>query len=53
MEQAKVDYLLWIDWKNKIISFKSAAGFEEKVFPSPEEKLNYALTRCAAGFRIQ
>lgn len=44
MEQTKADCFLWIDWKNKIISFKSAESFEEKVFPSPEEKLNYALT---------
>lgn len=45
--------MIWIDWENKIISFKEAENFEAHRCASRDEKLMYALERCAYGFRIQ
>ncbi len=56
MEQetgASNSQLLWIDWKCKVVSFKSAEGFEVKEFSSYEERLTYVFEKCSNGFRIQ
>lgn len=44
---------LWIDHKDKIVSFKEVEGFEILYFSSREEKLAFALEKCASGYRIQ
>lgn len=44
---------VWIDWENRIVSFKEAAGFEMHLCASHDDKLLYALEKCANGFRIQ
>ena len=54
-EEAKLrsDCVLWIDHANRIISFKKAEGFEVKVFPTQEEKIDYAFRKGTSGYRIQ
>lgn len=44
---------LWIDWKNKVLSFNCAEGFETRDFLSHEERMTYVLEQCSNGFRIQ
>lgn len=46
-------YPIWIDRTDKIISFKSAGGFEQLHFSSQEEKLAFAMEKCSSGYRIQ
>ena len=46
-------YPIWIDHINKIVSFKSAEGFERLQFSSQEEKLAFAIEKCSSGYRIQ
>lgn len=45
--------LIWIDHTDKIVSFKSAEGFEELCFSSPKEKFAFAMEKCSSGYRIQ
>lgn len=45
--------MIWIDWDNKIISFKEAVNFETHLCATHDEKLLFALEKCASGFRIQ
>lgn len=46
-------YPIWIDHIEKIVSFKRAEGFEQINFSSQEEKLAFAIEKCASGYRIQ
>ena len=46
-------YPIWIDHAEKIMSFKSAEGFEQLQFSSQEEKLAFAMEKCSSGYRIQ
>ena len=48
-------YPIWIDHKDKIVSFKSVEGegFEQLHFSSQEEKLAFAIEKCSSGYRIQ
>jgi len=46
-------YPLWIDHKEKIVSFKNAEGFSQMTFSSQEEKLAFAFEKCSSGYRIQ
>jgi len=46
-------YPIWIDHKDKIVSFKYEEGFDQLHFPSQEEKLAFAIEICSAGYRIQ
>ena len=46
-------YLVWIDHTEKIVSFKSAEGFEQMDFSSQEERLSFAFEKCSSGYRIQ
>ena len=51
--QARSECVLWVDHYNRIISFKKADGFEERVFLTHEEKLDYAFSKGSQGYRIQ
>ena len=49
MEKAREEeqaYPIWIDHTDKIVSFKSAEGFEQLHFSSQEEKLAFAIEKC-------
>ena len=45
--------MLWIDWKNRILSFQAQKGFERMSFPSREKMLLFAMEKGVSGFRIQ
>lgn len=51
--EEKVDHLVWINYTDKIISFKETEGFELIRFNSREEKMTFSLGKCYSGFRIQ
>ena len=53
LREEELAYLIWIDHKGKIVSFKSAEGFEQLQFSSQEEKLAFAIEKCSSGYRIQ
>ena len=46
-------YPIWINHTDRILSFKSAEGFEQLHFSSHEERLAYAIEKCSSGYRIQ
>ena len=48
-----LDYPLWIDPVNRILSFHYAEGFEILHFHSLEAHLAFAREKCASGYRIQ
>ena len=51
--EEELAYPIWIDHKDKIVSFKSVEGFEQLHFSSQEEKLAFAIDKCSSGYRIQ
>lgn len=53
--EEELAYPIWIDHKDKIVSFKSVEGegFEQLHFSSQEEKLAFAIEKCSSGYRIQ
>lgn len=51
--EKEIAYPIWIDRTEKIVSFKSAEGFEQLNFSSHEEKLAFAIEKCSSGYRIQ
>ena len=46
-------YSIWIDHTDRILSFKSAEGYEQLYFSSHEEKLEFAVEKCSSGYRVQ
>lgn len=52
-QEEEMVYPIWIDHTNKIVSFKSAEGFERLCFSSTEEKLAFAIEKGTSGYRIQ
>lgn len=51
--EEEMAYPIWIDHTEKIVSFKSAEGFEQLRFSSQEEKIAFAMEKCSSGYRIQ
>lgn len=47
------DYLAWINWAQKIVSFRLEEGFETIRFVSHEERLAFVVDKIKYGFRIQ
>ena len=45
--------LLWVDERNKIVSFHQEEGFRALAFPSREAMLTFVFEKGATGFRIQ
>ena len=52
-DDEKVDYLVWINYTDKIVSFKEIEGFDIVHFPSYKEKIAFGVDKCYAGYRIQ
>lgn len=52
-KNTKKDTVLWIDRKNRILSFHKADGFEKRVFDSHSKTIAFACELVAMGFRIQ
>ena len=44
---------VWINTVEKIVSFKPAPGFEERVYPSQEEMMAFVIEKGSSGYRIQ
>ena len=53
MEEGYSEFFVWIDWLNKVISFREVNGYEKKRFQTHDAMLNYVIERSSAGFRIQ
>ena len=45
--------VLWIDHKNRIISFQKTFGFEPMRFPDHDAMLAYAFEKGSSGYRLQ
>ena len=45
--------VLWIDHKNRIISFQKLYGFEPIRFPDHDAMLAFAFEKCSSGYRLQ
>lgn len=48
-----MSFSIWINWKQRIVSFQKAAGFEELQYPTHDEMLLFAVTKGLDGFGIQ
>ena len=48
-----MDFILWINWQTRVISFAEMQGFEKLHFFTHQEKLSFAMDRSNEGFRIQ
>jgi hypothetical protein len=44
---------LWIDWDQKILSFREVTGYEKLEFATHEEMFQFAVARTTEGFAIQ
>lgn len=51
-EDEKV-HSIWVDWENRVISFRKADGFEERQYPTHEEMFQFAIQKGNEGFGIQ
>ena len=47
------DYLIWVDWEHRIISFQMADGFEQLRYASYDEMFQFAIQKGYEGFGIQ
>lgn len=45
--------ILWLDEKNKILSFQRMPGAQGLKFPTRAAMLAFALEKCSSGYRIQ
>lgn len=50
---ATKENLCWVDWENRVISFRDFAHAEPQVFEDREKMLEYVLDSMEHGFRIQ
>lgn len=46
-------YTVWINLRDRIVSFEKQEHFQKLQFSSHEEKLNYVVEKGTSGFRIQ
>lgn len=46
-------YSIWVDWKNRVISFHEASGFEKLEYPTHQEMFKFAIEKGFSGFAIQ
>ena len=55
MKERKIEkqFSLWVNWDSRVISFSPDEGFEELLFQTHEEKLQFAIDRGNEGFGIQ
>ena len=51
--ESETVFSIWVDWKNRVISFSEENGFEELQFPTQVEKFKFAIDRGNEGFGIQ
>ena len=51
-EQQQV-WPVWIDWENRILSFREEKAFEKREFSTHEEQFQFAVERTGEGFAIQ
>ena len=51
-EEKKV-HSIWVDWENRVISFRKAEGFEELQYTTHEEMFAFAIEKGFGGFGIQ
>ena len=50
---ATKEKVCWVDWENRVISFRDFAHAELQVFEEREKMLKYVLDAVEQGFRIQ
>lgn len=50
---ATKEKVCWVDWENRVISFRDFAHAELRVFEEREKMLKYVLDAVEQGFRIQ
>ena len=48
-----MNYCLWIDWVQRVISFQKAEGFELLQYKTHQDMLNFAVIKGLDGFGIQ
>lgn len=46
-------YSIWVNWKQRIVSFQKAEGFEELRYPTHEDMFQFAIAKGFDGFGIQ
>ena len=46
-------YMLWLDVKNKIVSFHEETGYEKVEFSVRDYFLNYLFSASNTGYRFQ
>ena len=51
--EEKIIFSIWVDWKNRVISFSKENGFEELCFQTHEEKMRFAMEKGNEGFGLQ
>lgn len=51
--EEEIVFSIWVDWKNRVISFSKEDGFEEFRFRTHEERFQFAIERGNEGFGIQ
>lgn len=44
--------LIWVDWKNRIVSFQNEDGFEKLEYPTHDEMFQFAIEKTMSGFGI-
>ena len=49
----EIVFFIWVDWKNRVISFSKENGFEELRFQTHEEKMLFAWEKGNEGFGLQ
>lgn len=53
LEPKVKDYKIWIDWKQEVVSFHEAVGFEALPFATLEAQQANIHILLTAGFRFQ
>ena len=53
IQEPQPTVLLWIDEKDKIVSFHEETGFQPLSFPTRDAMLTFVVEKGSSGFRIQ
>lgn len=49
----QVSQMLWINWKENVVSFHPEDGFEAVEFQDHDAMLQYVFQKTSNGFRLQ
>lgn len=51
-EKTEQAFVVWVNKKERIVTFREKEGFDKRTFRAQEDKMSYVYSLCESGYRI-